>query len=107
MKILFIESGLNALNAAFDRKMKQAGEACREAGIEFIPLPVETMGGWHPHAFSTITKLCHQLARQVGKEDQEVVPHTFQRLGISLMRSNAALLLARIPHHTPNNMVGD
>ena len=36
-----------ALEAAYTRKMSQAGEACRREGITFMPMPWETLGGWH------------------------------------------------------------
>ena len=74
-----------ALSHAFDRKNRQSLEDCRAQGIHFIPLPVETLGGWHPQAVSVKKKLGIQLARQTGKEDSEVIFHTFQRLSILLM----------------------
>ena len=38
-------------------------------------MAVDTFGGWHPTALDIITKLGRQLARNVGKLDEEVVAH--------------------------------
>ena len=46
-----------ALKAAFTRKMNQAGEACRREGITFIPMPWETLGGWHEETVAQVKKL--------------------------------------------------
>ena len=37
--------------------MLQAGDACRRAGLVFIPMPVETLGGWHEHTVAQVRKL--------------------------------------------------
>ena len=37
----------HALDHAFSRKMRGTGAACEREGLAFIPLPVETLGGWH------------------------------------------------------------
>ena len=36
-----------ALSFAFDRKARGAAEDCRRQGIAFLPLAVESFGGWH------------------------------------------------------------
>ena len=99
------ESGA-ALQHAFDRKIRQSWEACHREGIEFVPLPVETLGGWDSRAIKVIGKLGRQLARHCGKEDSEIISHTFQRLSILLMRGNASLLLSRSPSYIPQHIDG-
>ena len=68
----------HALSYAHQRKMRQSHDDCNREGISFIPLPVETLGGWHSQAVEHITR---QLARHTGREDEEVVRHLFQRAG--------------------------
>ena len=51
-----------ALTHAYDRKMRQSWEACHAEGVEFVALPVEVLGSWHPTATKVITKLARQLA---------------------------------------------
>ena len=60
-------------------------------------MAVDTFKGWSPTAVDIITKLSRQLARNVGKLDEEVVAHLRQRLGILLVRDNVAMLCARTP----------
>ena len=87
--------------------MTQSHEACNQEGISFVPLPMETLGGWHSHAEANITRLARQLARHTGREDGEVIRHLFQRLSILLMKGNAALILSRSPDLTQQEFDGD
>ena len=77
--------------------MDGAAEACRREGFVFLPLVVESLGGWHKVAEREVKKLAAAKARQGGQEEEEAVKHTFTRLSILLMRSNAAILSNRIP----------
>ena len=86
-----------ALQRAFDRKVANAGEACRREGITFIPIAANTLGGWHPVAIEQVKKLGIALARHQGQEEQEAVRHLQQRLSLVLMRGNAQLLVNRMP----------
>ena len=97
----------SALTHAYQRKMRQSSDDCYTQGIHFVPLPVETLGGWHPQAIQVIRKICRQLARQTGREDSEVIAHAFQRLGILLMKGNAALILNRVPSFPPPYIDGN
>ena len=60
-----------------------------------IPLPVETLGGWHERTADQIRKLARAAARNSGSEEEVVVRHLFQRLGILLVKGNAALIANR------------
>ena len=46
----------------------------------FIPMPVETLGGWHEKAVLQIKKLVAALARHAGQELSEITRHLYQRL---------------------------
>ena len=48
-------------------------EDCRRQGIKFIPLAVESLGGWHELAVREIKKLAAALARQSGQEERSKV----------------------------------
>ena len=62
---------------------------------------LQIMMNWHPEALSIITRLGRQLARNVGKLDEEVIRHLRQRLGVMLVRDNVAMLCARTPTFPP------
>ena len=89
----------HALEARFNEKMTRHGQPCREAGLVFAPLVVETLGGWEEQAVIQIKKIGAALARQTGQDEGEKQRHLFQRLGILLARGNAALFLNRRPSH--------
>ena len=44
-----------------------------------------------------LSRLGRQLARNVGKEDEDCIRHLRQRLAVPLVRDNVALLCARTP----------
>ena len=96
----------HALDHRYSTKMRGTGEACRREGIVFIPLPVETLGGWHEQATIQVKKLASALARHTGQEESEAVRHLYQRLAILLVKGNAALFLNRVPVTTAPEMDG-
>ena len=76
----------HALSTRHKEKMSKHGEACRSAGMVFIPMPVETMGGWHEQTVGQVKKLGSALARQTGQEDSEAIRHLAQRISILLVK---------------------
>ena len=87
----------NALGHAYDRKWGQVGELCEREGIKFIPLPVETLGGWGEGSVVHLKRIGAALAARSGREEAEVCRHLMQKLSILLMGGNAQLLLNRVP----------
>ena len=64
--------------------------------IAFVPLPVQTFGGWHNEAEKQIERIGRELARSTSGSDQKTsTNHLFQRLSLILQRGNAALILSR------------
>ena len=92
-----VSSPGHTLTCAFNDKCRDYLAACQGEGIAFIPLPVETLGGWHPKAVLQIKKLARAQARTTGKDEDEAIRHLFQRLAVLLVKGNAALLVNRIP----------
>ena len=95
------------LVVAFNDKCRDYLQACEREGLAFIPLPVETLGGWHKKAVDQLRKLARALARSTGKEEDDEIRHLFQRLGVLLVKGNAALLLNRIPSFPLPEIDGD
>jgi hypothetical protein len=87
----------HALTTAYNRKMDQSGEACRREGMIFVPMPMETLGGWHEQTVLQVKKLASAQARQTGEEQSEATRHLYQKLAVLLAKGNAALLLNRLP----------
>ena len=87
----------HALNHAYQRKVRGAGEACLRQGVAFLPMVVESFGGWHEGAVREVERLGAALARQSGQEEEEAVRHLWGKLGMLLQRGNAAILANRVP----------
>ena len=81
--------------------MSKYDDCCAAEGITFIPLAVDSFGGWHGAALDVFSKLGRQLARQLGKEEEEVTRQLRQRLSVILTRDNVAMLGSRVPAQPP------
>lgn len=77
--------------------MRSAIDACNAQRKAFVPLPVETIGGWHIEAEKQIERIGRELARSTSGSDQKMsTNHLFQRPSLTLTStSNAALILSR------------
>ena len=69
-----------ALAAAYRRKMThQAGEAVRREGMVFVPMPWETLGGWHEQTIAQVKKLASAQARQTGDDRSDTIRQLYQK----------------------------
>jgi hypothetical protein len=75
--------------------MTQAGQVCRTAGLVFIPMPMETLGGWHEQTIDQVREIDFAFARHTGKEESEAICHLGQRLSV-LVCSTALDQLIRV-----------
>ena len=96
-----------ALKAAKQRKMNRYLERCTRAGIDFMPLAVETLGGWEADAVTYLRAIAQNVGRRSDKDSATSARHQFQRLAITLQRGNAILLASRRSHPTPPHVTGD
>ena len=91
---------------AFSRKWKAAGEKCLEEGIVFVPLALESLGGWHEAAIREVKKLGGALARHRGAEESTCIRHLFQRFSVILIKGNSTLVVNRVPDNVPPQIDG-
>ena len=89
----------HTLTVSFNDKCRSYLEACQREGICFIPLPVETLGGWHPKAAEELKRLARAQARSTGREEEEAIRHVFQRLSVLLVRG---MLLSSLRGYLPS-----
>ena len=101
------QDGSSAVEHSHNVKVRKYEERCAAEGISFVPLAVDTLGGWHPSALPIITRLGRQVASNVGREGDEVVRHFRQRLGVLLVRDNVAMLCGRTPSFAPPEVNSD
>ena len=82
---------------SISKKLDKSWQPCNLQGITFIPVAVESLGGWHKAAIAEVKKLGCAKARQMGEEESVEVQRLFQKLSVALMRGNCALLNNRAP----------
>ena len=70
---------------------------CWRQGIAFLPMVVESFGGWHEASAREVERLGAALARHTGQEEKEAVRHMWGKLGMLLQRGNAQILANRVP----------
>merc|ERR1712192_292527 len=87
----------HGLQYRYNAKMASAAEECQAQGIAFLPLVVESLGGWDERAVRELKKIASALARSTGEDEGETWRRTIIRLSILLMKGNSALLSGRIP----------
>ena len=82
-----------AIEARKRQKIRVHAQNCRDQGVDFQPLVVETFGGWDSDALKFLKEMARIDARRWGKDEAIEIKQFFQRLSISLQRGNAALLI--------------
>ena len=85
------------MEKAFKRKVQGAAQACQDQGIAFLPIAMETLGRFHKVALEQVKRIGAAVARHQGIEELVATKQLFQRLLVTLMQSNAALLMSRRP----------
>ena len=93
----------HALQVGVQHKLASNLPACREAGVECIPIVAETLGGLAKDTIHTISSLGRAIAGRAGSMDpSSTTRHLFQRFAIALWRGNACLWLHRHPTLPPS-----
>ena len=85
-----------SLQAAAD-KVRKHGTRCANAGVDFLPLVVCAYGGWLPEGEKFLTAIGRQLSDHSGLPIGVVMSQLWQRLSITLWRTNARIILHRAP----------
>ena len=85
------------MEQAFARKYREVGAACRAEGIEFIPMPTESLGGMHDTTVQQVKKLRAALALSSGSDQAEQTKFLFQMISLLQKRDIASLILNRNP----------
>ena len=51
-----------ALSVRYNQKNRLYFNACKAVGLVFVPLPIESLGSWHPDAAQVISRLGSMVA---------------------------------------------
>ena len=85
----------HALLVAENRKLTTHAPACQAAGISFIPLAIESLGGLSDATNKTISSIGRLIGQRFGVPPHGSSRHLFQRLAVSLWRGNATAWIHR------------
>ena len=86
-----------ACKLAEERKLAASTELCQQSGFEFIPLALETSGGFGTSATSFLTLLAERCADNNLRDRAAEKRQLFQRINVAVHRSNANMVLSRVP----------
>ena len=89
----------HALHLGIQRKLTSNLPTCRSAGLECIPLVLETIGGLASDSISTIRAIGRAIEARSGSP--LATTQLFGRVSVALWRGNAAMWLHRQPTLRP------
>ena len=72
-------------------------EALHSQSILFIPMAVETFGGWGLESRPVFATLADRISVHTGQAKSYVANQLYQRLAITLQRQHACAMIARQP----------
>ena len=79
-----------------ERKFTKHLSACEEAGISFVPLSVEALGGCSPIAAKTIRRIASMAAaRSACADPGQAACYLMQQLSVVLQKGNSTVLMSR------------
>ena len=73
---------------------------CLAVEVTFVPIVIETLGGWNEEDILNIKRIGQLMGRNLGTFPAERTCHLFQRLSISLWKRNATMWHGRLPVNT-------
>ena len=91
------ETALAAATAYSDKKREHLNtEAlCREAGVTFVPMVVETTGAWAPEAMKVLRRIAAATAAATGRDAAAIRQEMLQGAAVYVRRANARAELRR------------
>ena len=87
-------------------KLNKHSRPCHLNGVSFIPLVVETLGGWDTDAIFHLRAIAKQAASRSPSPTETATRQLFQRLPVLLQRANSGLIAARAPPLPPPHIIG-
>ena len=90
-----------AAECAEASKREKSAELCRKEKMDFVPMAVETCGGWGKTALVSFWKLSILVAARFGKTHEEELRWMLQRHSAELQRGNARMILRRASEFEP------
>ena len=87
-------------------KLTKHFRACQANGVHFVPLVVETLGGWDCEAITHLRAIAKQASVRSPVTYEIAIRQVFQGLSVILQRAHAGLIAARAPPLPPPHILG-
>ena len=68
---------------------------------------MDSYGGWHARSLEALTKLGRQVARMVGKREDEAVMQLWLRAAVLHVRDSVEMIRSQRPNVVPAEIDGD
>ena len=95
-----------AIQQMKSNKLNKHSRPCHLNGVSFIPLVVETLGGWDADAIFHLRAIAKQAASRSPSPTETATRQLFQRLSVLLQRANSGLIAVRAPPLPPPHIIG-
>ena len=91
-----VQNPLNILKAAWAGKVSRYAAMVHEAGrsVQLSPVPISTLGGWHPDAYRALCSVATTIAARGMSTFSSAKSILFQRHAALLLTNNALCLMS-------------
>ena len=91
-----VQNPLNILKAAWAGKVSRYAAMVHEAGrsVQLLPVPISTLGGWHPDAHRALCSVAIAIAARGMSTFSSAKGILFQRHAALLVTNNALCLMS-------------
>ena len=90
-----------AAAAAEQLKFSESLDYCRQKGLWFVPMAVETFGGWGKVAIGAFRQMSILMAATSGRRAADELRWMYQRHSVVLQRDNARMIIRRADPYVP------
>ena len=92
------QEALHAAKSYSETKRAHLGtaDACKEAGVTFLPMVCESSGAWAPEAGVVLKHMARRAAARAGRKTCDVFRELLQRLSVTVRSANARAHLRRM-----------
>ena len=90
-----------AAAAAEQLKFAESLEYCRQKSLWFVPMAMETFGGWGKVAIRAFRQMSILMAATSGRRASEELRWMYQRHSVALQRDNTRMIIRRADPYVP------
>ena len=87
------EDGAHAVQVAVDRKLRFYAARCEAEGLAYMPVAIDTFGGWHSLALETITRVLQNFPKlESDQKNKKFIIHMIFKVTRVFLKSQNCIL---------------